>query len=361
MKSLTNMNRLSFTNDIVMDLIKLYQFRGKDFFYEDILKSDMDYIIKQTIERDTFFANKILNLNISENRLRLIIQKNTIAKNKDEQILTNLKLVFQKLQEDVWNLDLTANEVLRMSQLIYKGVKEIAFQTVNETVQVNLLQEKRKRSLRKDLEDMMNQYTKMLNSGDYEIIQLVTNFYIDFINMNVFTTDNEFIGIILCYALIFKERFNLFRYISFFELFNEHKEAIKEATMIANFNWKDGYSQTTSLNKVIINMMLSGYAKIENMIRDYTYDLKYNKSDNIENTISRLGEVFTKNEIKLKHPLISESTINRTLQRLRDENKIRPNGTGRSATWIRLFNVERFHPDYKQIDLFEVLDDSKKL
>ena len=84
----------------------------------------------------------------------------------------------------------------------------------------------------------------------------------------------------------------------------------------------------------------------------YEYDSKLNKGDNIENTIYRVPQIFTKDDIRIKHPYVSDSTINRTLQRLRDEGKISPLGTGRSAKWMRVTQTpERFNP-YEQLDIF---------
>lgn len=356
MKSLSNMERITITTDIVMDMIRLYQFKGKDFYYEDVMKSDMDYIIKQTVERETFFLCKILNLNVSENRVRLIIKKNANPKTLDEQLLSNIKGMFTKVQEDVKHFDLIANEILSLTKFIFKDVKDVSFLTEERTVQVNLLREKKRHSRRKDLEELMQKYNAMLDSKEYELTQLITNFYIDFINMKVFVSDNETIGLVLLYILLFRERFNLFRYVSFFELLYSKKDSFDKGVLQANFNWEDGFSQTTPLNRIIIQLMLNGYDKIEIMVREYEFDLHLNKSDNIENTIFKLGEIFTKDEIRAKHPYTSESTINRTLQRLRDENKIRPNGVGRSASWIRLINQERFSTSFKQINLFEIFD-----
>lgn len=362
MKSLSNMTRLNVPNDLLMDLIKLYQYRGKDFFYEDVMRSNMDYIIKQTVEREAYFLSKRLHLEITDNRTRLIIKKDANPKTKDEQILSNLKEVFKILQDKAENFELTTNEIQSMARKIYAKVKDINFNSTYEEVQINLLREKQKTSKRKKLEELLELYSRMLDHGDIEITQLVTNFFVDFVNMDIFTEENETIGVVLMYALLFRERFNLFRYSSFFEMLYNNGEAFNQACLSANYNWEDGFAQTTSLNRLLIKMMLTGYDKIENMVRDFKYDLGLNKSDNIENTISKLPDVFTKDEIRAKHPYVSESTINRTLQRLRDEGKIRPNGVGRSATWIRLINQERFDPDFRQMDLFEfVLDPDDKL
>lgn len=359
MKSLSNIERFQVSPDLVMDLISLYQYKGKDFFYEDVMASDMDYIVKQTIERESFFLAKRMKLDVSENRTKLIIKKDAHPKTKDEQILFNLKEVFKVVQLKANSFELTSNEIQAMARKIFANVKEINFNSTIEEVQVNLLREKRRVSKRQSLEDLEDLYLKLLNKGTVELTQLITNFYVDFINMDIFSSDNDLIGLVLLYVLLFRERFNLFRYVSFFELLQQKEEQFQQAVLTANFNWADGFSQSTNLNRIIISMMLTGYNKIENMVRDYQFDLHLNKSDNIENTISRLGDIFTKDEIRAKHPYVSDSTINRTLQRLRDENKIRPNGVGRSATWIRLINPERFNTDdYRQMELFEfVMED----
>ena len=75
-----------------------------------------------------------------------------------------------------------------------------------------------------------------------------------------------------------------------------------------------------------------------------------NKSNNIENTINKLEDVFTKDEIRLLHPYISDSTINRTLKRMRDEELIRPLGKGRSAKWMKLYKTENKDKLFEQMN-----------
>ena len=74
MYCLENIQRISYPADLVMDLTKLYCFKGKDFYYEDTFKAELQTMVKDTVERDTFYAARVLNLTISENRLRLIIR-----------------------------------------------------------------------------------------------------------------------------------------------------------------------------------------------------------------------------------------------------------------------------------------------
>lgn len=357
MYSLENMKRISYPSDLVMDLTKLYRFKGKDFYYEDIFKTDMQTIIKDTIEKDTFFAAKVLNLQITENRSRLIIQKNSTPKTNDEKILANLKEVFKILQTKGNDLELTSNEFLALAKRIFGNVKEVGYGSRIEEVQVNLLREKKRVSLRNTFDELLSLYKKEMNSNLVEGTQLATNLFVDISNVKIYNDENEFMCLLIYYCLLFRERFNVFKYISFFELYLEHEEEFKSALISASFNWETGFAQTAILNRLTIHLLLKGYNEIESKRSIYSFDKGIKKIESVESSILKMGNVFTKEEIRIKNPYLSDSTINRALENLKKENKIRPNGTGRSATWIRIIEDDTFDSNNRQVSIFDYLSD----
>ena len=357
MKALQNIKRINYRNEDVMELTKLYQYKGKEFYYHNILKADRQYIAKQTIAKDTFFITKLLNLNITENRLRLLINKNSQPKTNDEKIVSNIKKILEISVESAHDFELIPNGVLSLASRLYKDVKQVKFETTKVQYQNNLLLETRNVSKRDDVKEMLDLYQELVSSNQYEIVSLVVNFYIDFINVKPFKNDTEITGLLLLYVLLFREWFDINMYESFFEFIYLNYEEFKQHVVAANYNWEAGYAHTEPLTKFIIKHLLQNYEKLEKLIRDYEYDSKLNKGDNIENTIYRVPQIFTKEDIRAKHPYVSDSTINRTLQRLRDEGKIAPLGTGRSAKWMRVTQTpERFNP-YEQLDIFGLDND----
>ena len=359
MKNLVNLNVTPFTNEEVMKLIKLYQFKGKDFYYQNVMASDLESIIKETVEIDCYEMVKLLNLDITDNRKKLIILKDSTPKTKDEKTLKNLKNIFQRIQADSHNFEFLTNDVLSLGKLLSKGISDCSFNRVQIKKQVNMIIENTSKSKRDELEDLLKTCENLINKGEYELTYIITNFYIDFINGNYFSINNNTLGLILLYLLLYREDFHLFKYVSFTRLLNNHIDEFKTYVNKANYNYEEGFSKTAPLQKLIIDMLIEGYNMVETKVREYSFDSNLNKSDNIENTIYKLPQIFTKDDIRLRHPYTSESTINRTLQRLRDENKIRPNGVGRSASWIRLVELSDFNPDYKQMDIFNELNDEK--
>lgn len=360
MNCLNNLDRISYPAELVMDLTKLYTCKGKDFYYEDVLKSNLAGIIKVTIEKDTFYAAKLLNLNITENRVRLIIKKNANPKTKDETILANLKTVFTLVQEKGNDIELTSNEFLHLAKNIFGNAETIDFAYEIKKERVNLLEEKKRVSKRNALESELMQYSKLLAKRQVEPTQLITNLFIDLLHLNVYTNHNEFLALLIFYCLLFRERFNVFKYVSFFQVYFENKDQFETAIISASYNWEQGFSQTAPLNQLLIKKLLECYQQVDNSVSDFTFDKKIRKIDNVEATILKLGEVFTKEQIKNAHPQFSDSTINRALANLKEQNKIRSNGTGRSATWIRLVPEEMMGSKMKQMTLFEIMMDTKE-
>lgn len=353
MNCLDNMERITLSTDIVMNMIKIYQYKGKEFYYKEVFEDDLDSISHQTIEKETIYLSQIYGINLSDQRKKLLLKKDAVAKNKDEILFLNIKNAFYRLHEGVETFEYIPNQYLDMAKFLFKNVRDgISFGTKTIETHNSLIPSQKNVSNREEFENLLQSYEKMLKSENYELTLLITNFYVDFINSKPFKCENDKMGLLMLYILLFKEGFELFRYTSFFELVWENKKMFEQTVLQANFNWDKGYSQTTPLHQLIINMLLSGYKKVENLLRDYVFDSDLNKSDNIENTINQLGELFTKDDIRAKHPYVSDSTINRTLKRLRDEERIRPLGVGRSAKWLKLYKNSK--PEfYEQLRLFD--------
>lgn len=81
MSTVLNIERFIIPNDIVVSLTKIYTWIGKNKDLREIVKSDYQKIVDQTIERDTFFLSQILELDVTDARTRLIITKNSTPRN----------------------------------------------------------------------------------------------------------------------------------------------------------------------------------------------------------------------------------------------------------------------------------------
>lgn len=358
MSCLKNLQRVTYTNDMIMNLIKLYKFHGKEFYYSNILKSDLEYFKKNVIEKDSFYLIKFLKLNISEARIKLILTKDSEPKNNDEKIAANIKQIITIACNSVSNFELSANQIDQLVTLLFRGCKKVGFDTYKETTEYSYLLDRDSKSKKEDLDILFDELRTFVTEENHEITNLICNFYIDFINIKPFKEYNDFIGILILYNLLFKYGFTQFKYISFFETLYLNKKDFDQFTIEANYNWENGFSKVEPLNNFIVNLLLKNYFSLEQKSLDYDFDSKLNKTDNIENTISKAPEIFDKLFIRAKHPTVSDSTIDRTLKRLRDEGKIKPLGTGRSAKWHKVnMDNDQFSLNDKDT-LFDIINEN---
>ena len=333
MNCLSKLDHYIIPNDIVVMLSKVYRFIGNNDFYINSLGNDLNKVIESTVNKDAYYLSKILKLDISEARTKLIIEKNSNPRTKEEETLYNLKEVLMAIQQKFHLMSLQSNEILNMLNYIYSHYNSIKFDLSNvSTLNIFNNNEKSKRTILDEMNELVNLY---IRSEKFDKIILYLNYFVDFYNLRPFILKNEVISLVILYELILVSDINAFKYISFYELLYNNFDKFNDELSKASVNWRDGFAQTAEFVRFFLELVIDAYSKTDVIIKNYQFDRNNKKSENIENTILSMKTTFTKEDIRLQNPYVSESTINRALISLRDSGYIEPLGKGRSAKWIR--------------------------
>ena len=96
MSCILNIDHFTLPNDIVVLLTKIYKYIGKNDYYEDVIGSNKNRVVDQTVEKDSYFLSKILKLNLTEARTKLIINKDSVPRNKDVNIGSKIAIKLGK-------------------------------------------------------------------------------------------------------------------------------------------------------------------------------------------------------------------------------------------------------------------------
>jgi len=244
------------------------------------------------------------------------------------------------------------NDLVRMLFKDYYSIDQMGYQKL-ERPRTSLLSTESS-SKREQLEKLILLYQEIHKKNEYEELFLALNFMVDFLNMEIYKfAENSVIALLIYYILAGQEQLVVARYVSFFGKLNFHLKEYEIALDKTRFNWKEGYAEIMPMQRLLLRIYQDMYKELGEQARDYEYEskLEISKSDYVENTIDKLNDVFSKEDIRLKHPLISDSTINRTLARMQTETKIRPLGKGRSAKWIKLYHKETKKVIMEQLNL----------
>lgn len=330
MKALNNISRIQIRQETVMILLNLYEYKGKIFYYDELFKNDLNALLVKTLETDVKYIAKILELDLTKARIDFCSRRDFVPSNKAEQLLFNMKKIVSLIQKNHENFELIPNELYDLSQMIGKNYEHINWRKVqNESEE---LFSNKIRDTRFDLDELIKLFHSTERANKYEYLTIITNFYVDFVNMEIFDGFNNEIALIILYALIF-QHFPTFKYVSFFKYLDKYLNDFKHAREQASYNWASQFSQTDHLNEVIYFIIKDSIKEVAAFANEFEFEKGLNKSDSIENTILKFNRQFSKGDLRKLHPTVSDSTIERTLERLKQENKIMPIGTGRSAKW----------------------------
>lgn len=345
------MERIQITNSLMMQLFGLYENKGRSFYYKELFEKDDLVMAKQTLEEDITNIAIFLDLDITANRLKLLsnTKKDYVAKKKDEHFILNIKDALTKIQLMSQEFNLNTNEVIDLTTILFRGYDSVRFRKKRSTsARTDLRFEEM--SSQEQLTKLIDQFHKIVRSKKYEYLMILANFYVDFLKIEPFTDHNSLIGLIIVYTIIAKN-FQVCRYESFFNVFKNLKDRFELAVSQAYYDWEKGLSQTDSLVRVFIDTIEQMNIRIREKEHIYEFEKKMNKTNSVEYIVFTGPVIFTKNDIRQKLPLVSESTINRTLQMLKKQEVIKPLGQGRSAQWQRLKEAkQKFNPE--QLSLF---------
>lgn len=358
MNCIKTIKRNPVPSDVFLKTTKLYYQMGKNDYYENLFNANYDYISKNVADQDAYAFLKIFffDYKISESRMRTLLLDSTVPKNQAEQIYKNLVYIFRHIRiKSLEPFTLSVAEINDLVRLVFKDVNSASkVQYRRFKTNSHSLLSKESSSMREKLEELINEFNLVKKEAIFEPLILNVNFVVDFLNMEIYTGDkNDMIAILLLYIMLIQEGFVVCNYVSFFSKTHLYKDELFEAIAKSKFQWQEGLAEIMPLVRFMLKNYTELYLDLTQRARDFEYEsqLEISKSDYIENTIMKLGEVFAKEEIRERHPLISDSTINRTLKRLQEEDKIRPLGKGRSAKWIRLVKSEKKMNFHEQLAL----------
>ena len=220
------LNHYSIPSDILMDMLSTYKLLGKSDAYKNQLLEQESYIQNEVLEKDTFYAIKLLKIdNISDNRLRLLIAKNSLPKNKQEEVVIGLKKVFVRLHYNAKrHLSFNGSDLLDYLNTIF-GKKSTTF---SKDVLTKNDRKVKPISIRLSFERVLENYHLYRLENKFEPIFLSVITFMEMINLQPYSNNNEIASVLSLYYMMLLSEVYAFEYISFMELYFTFRKDIEE-------------------------------------------------------------------------------------------------------------------------------------
>ena len=321
------------SNSNIINLIsKIHEYKGKQSYLLDSKKDSLETLLKVARIQSTSSSNKIEGIYTTDKRINEIVNRKLEPKNRNEEEIAGYRDVLSLINENYNFIDITPNTILQLHKDLYKytgysyGGKFKNSQNYIE--ESNIKGEKKIRFTPLSpvetpiaIEDLCKKYNEIVNNESCDLLVLIPIFILDFVSIHPFNDGNGRISRLLTLLLLYKADYLVGKYISIEKIIEETKDSYYEVLEKSSVKWHDNENDYSYFVEYYLGIILNAYKQ---------FDSRMNIVENKRMVAyDRIIDIFKDNIIPIdktfimdKCPNLSETTIERTLNKLLKEDKI---------------------------------------
>ena len=326
-------------NNIINLISKIHEYKGKQSYLLDTKKDTLETLLKVAKIQSTSSSNKIEGIYTTDKRIEKIVNHKLEPKNRNEEEIAGYRDVLTLIHENYNFIDINQNTILQLHRDLYKytgysyggkfknsqnyieeeneeGEKKIRF-TPLSPVETPIA-----------IEDLCKNYNELVNNESCDLLVLIPIFILDFVSIHPFNDGNGRMSRLLTLLLLYKANYMVGKYISIEKIIEETKDSYYDTLEKSSTNWHNNENDYSYFVEYYLGIILNAYKE---------FDSRINIVENKKTTAyDRIIDIFKNNIIPIdkafitnKSPDLSETTIERTLNKLLKEDKIAKISGGR--------------------------------
>ncbi|MDO5847179.1 MAG: Fic family protein [Methanocorpusculum sp.] len=301
--------------------------------------SDLELIAKvQSVK----CSNAIEGIVTSDERIRDIITKNSAPMNHDEAEIAGYRDVLNLIHTDYSAIPFDVNTILNFHALLlsktgyeYGGKFKSEDNVIMERNPDGTRQVRFSPTPAAETKDAMEQlvlaYLEARDNAGINQLLLIPCVILDFLCIHPFRDGNGRISRLLSLLLLYKNGFDIGRWISCEEKINETKDEYYAALKASSDGWHENRHNPFVFMEYFIRMLSFCYNDFD---KRFTAAGTSRKNDRIELVLMRSVAPLSKADICRALPEVSPTTVEAALGRLVKEGKIQKTGAARSTRYV---------------------------
>jgi Fic family protein len=183
-------------------------------------------------------------------------------------------------------------------------------------------------------DDLIGRHHQAVATGEHHPVLLTGLFILDLLVIHPFEDGNGRVARLLTSAMLAEHGCTVGRYVSLEQTVAESADAYCQALLDSTHGWHDGNADPWPWLSYFSNVIAYGYAVFAD--RAASAKTPGTKQQRVcEHILRHAPGKFRLADIRTAMPGVSDQTIRLVLERLKNEGKVRADGTGRAATWTR--------------------------
>jgi len=319
-------------NNIINLISKIHEYKGKQSYLLETKKDTLDKLIEIAKIQSTSSSNKIEGISTTDKRIDEIVKQKLEPKNRNEEEIAGYRDVLSIIHDNYDFIDINKNTILQLHRDLYKYTGySYGGKFKNSQNYIEETSEKGEKKIRFTplspvetpiaIDELCKDYNKLVDNEKCDLLVLIPIFILDFVSIHPFNDGNGRMSRLLTLLLLYKANYLVGKYISIEKIIEESKESYYSTLQKSSINWHDNKNDYSYFVEYYLGILLSAYKEFDSRI-NIVDGKKISSYDRIINVFKDNIIPIDKSFIMNKCPDISETTIERNLNKLLKEDKI---------------------------------------
>ena len=329
---------LSMTNSIYA-LKTIADEKKKD--YPDIFTNLQKIAIVQSVKG----SNAIEGIVTTDKRIEEIVNQNSNPLNHNEQEILGYKDVLSLIHTNYVNISFNIDTIknlhrmlLEHTELPHRGDFKKEDNVIREryadgTTRIRFMPVPASET-EKAMQELVYAYMDARDDSEINQLLLIPCVILDFLCIHPFQDGNGRMSRLLTLLLMYKNGFDISKYISFEEQINKTKGNYYEALRVSSIDWHDNKNDYIPFMENFLVTLYFCYKELDKRFLTIKSG-KVSKTKRIEEIVISAFIPISKKEIQNMLPDISVSTIEKVLSKMLEDGKINKIGETINARYIK--------------------------
>lgn len=316
------------------------QFRKNDF---EKVFTELEKIAKiQSVKS----SNEIEGIVTSDERIIQIVQQNSAPLNHNEQEILGYRDALNLIHTEHQNIQFNENTVLALHKTLLSATDHNYGGTYktddNVILEIDLYGNKKIRfepvpanETKKAMEQLFLAFMEANSNSNINTLLLIPCVILDFLCIHPFKDGNGRMSRLLSLLLLYKNGFDVGKYVSFEEQINKNKSLYYQALKESSENWHENANSYFPFMQNFLTILYECYQNLDKRFAVVNSN-KITKSARIEATVLNSLLPISKSEICKLLPDVSPTTVESVLGKMIKSGVITTIGAGRGTKYVRI-------------------------